>query len=52
MRSEQEMYSVILEKAKEDARILAKGLWREEIPYVQDMANGIVRPEVKLESGG
>ena len=52
MRSEQEMYSVILETAKEDARILAKGLWREEIPSVQDMANGIVRPEVKLESGG
>lgn len=25
---------------------LAKGLWRKEILYVQDMANGIVRPEL------
>lgn len=26
---------------------LAKGLWREEIPYVQDMANFIVRKELE-----
>lgn len=25
---------------------IAKGLWREEIPYVQDMANRVVRPEL------
>ena len=26
---------------------LAKGLWREEIPYVQDMANGVVRKQLE-----
>lgn len=26
---------------------LAKGLWRREIPYVQDMANGIVRKQLE-----
>lgn len=25
---------------------IAKGLWREEIPYVQDMTNHVVRPEL------
>lgn len=27
---------------------LAKGLWREEIPYVQDMANFVVRKQLEL----
>lgn len=26
---------------------IAKGLWREEFPYVQDMTNGIVRPQLQ-----
>lgn len=26
---------------------IAKGLWREEFPYVQDMANEIVRPQLQ-----
>lgn len=25
---------------------IAKGLWREELPYVQDMTNGVVRPQL------
>ena len=25
---------------------VAKGIWREEVPYVQDMVNGVIRPQL------
>lgn len=59
MCTKQEMFNLILSVAENDERIhavvmsasrtnpnVAKGLWQEEIPYVMDMLNYCVHPQL------